>query len=198
MGHRRSSRPTDPGRPRGVTCRWHNVFHPGIPRFGALSNDHSVVRISQCDEVPGGSTGPKLLLRVEYDTPSAAPTGLFVKFSRDSDDPIRDRGKTQVEAEVLFASLSRESGFPITVPAAVFADYHRDTGTGILASERIQLGSNGIERQYDKCVDYEMPDPREHKMNVAMALWGAMSGGGPELSGPALRDQIILDTALTP
>ena len=29
-------------------------------------------------------------------------------------------------------------------------------------------------------------------MNVAMALWGAMSGGGPELSGPALRDQIIL------
>lgn len=36
------------------------------------------------------------------------------------------------------------------------------------------------------------------KMNVAMALWGAMSGGGPELSGPALRDQIILDTALTP
>ncbi len=137
---------------------------------GALSVDHAVVRISQCDEVPGGSTGRKVLLRVEYDQPSAAPTELFVKFSRDFDNPIRDRGKTQMESEVLFASLTRQPGFPITVPTALFADYHRDTGTGILISERIQLGANGIECHYHKCLDYVMPEPLEHYRVLVSAL----------------------------
>lgn len=137
---------------------------------GVLSVDHAVVGIRQCDEVPGGSTGRKVLLRVEYDEPSAAHSDLFVKFSRDLDNPIRDRGKTQMESEVLLASLTREPGFPITVPAAMFADYHRETGTGILISERIQLGANGIERQYHKCLDYEMPEPLEHYRALVSAL----------------------------
>ncbi len=90
---------------------------------------NAVTRIVAFDEVPGGSTGRKVLLRVEYDNPVAgAHCDLFVKFSRDFDDPIRDRGKTQMESEVLFASLSREPGFPITVPATQFADYHREYG----------------------------------------------------------------------
>jgi len=71
-------------------------------------------------------------------------TDLFVKFSRDVDNPIRDRGKTQMESEVLFASLSGAPGFPITVPAIQFADYHRDTGTGILITERIHFAANGV------------------------------------------------------
>jgi len=54
---------------------------------GALDAGNAVTRISQFDEVPGGSTGRKLLLTVEYDTPGAH-TDLFVKFSRDFDDPI--------------------------------------------------------------------------------------------------------------
>ena len=58
---------------------------------GALGTDNAVKRISQFDEVPGGSTGRKLLLSVEYDVPDTH-TDLFVKFSRDFDDPIRDRG----------------------------------------------------------------------------------------------------------
>jgi hypothetical protein len=62
-----------------------------------------------------------------------------------------------MESEILFASLSREPGFPITVPATQFADYHRGTGTGILISEQIHFGAYGIERQYHKCLDYEMP-----------------------------------------
>ena len=137
---------------------------------GALSTDHAVDRISQIDDVPGGSTGRKLLLRVEYDMPSVAHTDLFVKFSRDFDDPIRDRGKTQMESEVLVAALSREPGFPIIVPIALFADYHRDTGTGILISERIHLGANGVERQYHKCLDYEMPEQLEHYRSLVSAL----------------------------
>jgi hypothetical protein len=84
---------------------------------------------------------------------------LFVKFSRDLDNPLRDRGKTQMEPEVRFASLSRVPGFPIPVPQVQFGDYHRRSGTGILITERISYGDRGIERHYHKCLDYEMPDP---------------------------------------
>jgi hypothetical protein len=143
---------------------------------GVLDAAETVTRISQFDEVPGGSTGRKVRLRVEYDKPDTGHTELFAKFSRDFDDPIRDRGKTQMESEVLFASLSREPGFPITVPATQFADYHRDTGTGLLISERIPFGINGIERQYHKCLDYEMPEPLEHYRALLTAL-GRLVGG---------------------
>jgi len=67
-----------------------------------------------------------------------------------------------MESEILFASLSREPGFPITVPCTQFADYHRGTGTGLLISEQIHFGADGIERQYHKCLDYEMPEPLNH------------------------------------
>ena len=138
---------------------------------GALPADNAVTRISRFDEVPGGSTGRKLLLRVEYAKPDAyAQTDLFVKFSRDLRNPIRDRGKTQMESEVLFASLSGTPGFPITVPAAHFADYHSDTGTGILITEQIRFGDNGIERQYHKCLDYEMAEPLDHYRALLTAL----------------------------
>ena len=126
---------------------------------GALDGN-SVSRITELHEVSGGSTGRKVVLSVEYDT--AAPglhTDLFVKFSRDFDNAIRDRGKTQMESEVRFASLSRVAEFPIAVPRVMFGDYHAQTGTGILITERITFGGNGIERQYHKCLDYEMPEP---------------------------------------
>jgi hypothetical protein len=156
---------------------------------GALSTGNAVKRISQFDEVPGGSTGRKLLLSVEYDEPDTH-TDLFVKFSRDFDDPIRDRGKTQMESEVLFATLSREPGFPITVPATQFADYHCDTGTGLLISERIQLGANGIERQNHKCLDYEMLEPLQHYRALVTAL-GRLVGG--HRSGRISADQFPVD-----
>jgi hypothetical protein len=98
------------------------------------------------------------------------PDELFVKFSRDFDDPARDRGKTQMEPEVRFAALSRAPEFPIAVPHAQFADYHIPSGTGILITERIPFGENGIERQYHKCLDYEMPKPLEHYRALLTAL----------------------------
>jgi hypothetical protein len=137
---------------------------------GVLDATEAVTRISQFDEVPGGSTGRKVCLRIEYDTSGTGHTDLFAKFSRDFDDPVRDRGKTQMESEVLFASLSRGPGFPISVPATQFADYHRDTGTGLLISERIPFGVNGIERQYHKCLDYEMPEPVDRYRALLTAL----------------------------
>lgn len=139
--------------------------------FGTLSDGNTVSRITQFDEIAGGSTGRKLLLSVEYQKPDADQHGdLFVKFSRDLRDPARDIGKTQMESEVRFAALSLTPGFPIAVPRPQFADYHRTTGTGILISERIAFGINGIERQHHKCLDYEMPEPVEHYRALLTAL----------------------------
>jgi hypothetical protein len=167
------SMPADPSALRaGGTAFLTDAFRAA----GVLDAAGTVTRISEFDEVPGGSTGRKVVLRVEYDKPQAGHTDLFAKFSRDFDDPVRDRGKTQMESEVLFAALSREPGFPITVPAAQFADYHRGTGTGLLISERIRFGANGIERQYHKCLDYEMPQPLEHYRALLTAL-GRLVGG---------------------
>ena len=127
---------------------------------GVLDADNAVMQINRCQEVSGGSTGRKMLLDVTYRAPQPdLHTDLFVKFSRDFDDPVRDRGRTQMDSEVKFASLSLTPGFPIAVPRTQFADYHRDTGTGILISQRIRFGANGIERQHHKCLDYEMPEP---------------------------------------
>lgn len=137
---------------------------------GAL-RDNTITRVTGIREVAGGSTGRKVMLSVEYT--KAAPdlhTDLFVKFSRDFDDPERDRGKTQMDPEVRFAALSRAPECPIAVPRSQFADYHRQTGTGILITERIRFGENGIERQYHKCLDYEMPEPLEHYRVLLTAL----------------------------
>jgi hypothetical protein len=137
---------------------------------GAL-RDNTITSVSDFREVAGGSTGRKVALSVEYHRPAPdLPTGLFVKFSRDFDDPARDRAKTQMEPEVRFAALSRAPEFPIAVPRAQFADYHRQTDTGILITERIPFGENGIERQYHKCLDYEMPEPVAHYRALLTAL----------------------------
>jgi hypothetical protein len=140
-------------------------------RASGVLQENSVARIRDLREISGGSTGRKVLLSVEYDRPTAdLHTDLFVKFSRDLDDPVRDRGKTQMESEVRFASLARAPQFPIAVPGPQFADYHGGSGTGILITERIKFGANGIERQYHKCLDYEMPAPLEHYRALLTAL----------------------------
>jgi hypothetical protein len=138
---------------------------------GVLAGDESVCAINDFREVAGGSTGHKAALSVAYHKRAPdLPTELFVKFSRDFDNPTRDRGRTQMEPEVRFASLSRAPGFPIAVPSVQFGDYDRRTGTGILITERIRFGSNGIESQYHKCLDYEMPEPVAHYRALLTAL----------------------------
>jgi hypothetical protein len=75
-----------------------------------------------------------------------------------------------MESEVKFASLSLAPGFPIAVPPTMFADYHRATGTGILISQRIMFGADGIEPQYHKCLDYEMPRDADHYRALLTAI----------------------------
>ncbi len=160
--------PADPAALRdGDVAFLTKAFHAS----GVLDTDNAVTRVDRCEEVAGGSTGRKMLLDVDYQNPQPnLHTDLFVKFSRDFDDPVRDRGRTQMESEVKFASLSLMPEFPIAVPSTQFADYHRDTGAGILISQRIPFGTNGIERQYHKCLDYEMPRPVEHYRALLTAV----------------------------
>ncbi|WP_406817495.1 hypothetical protein [Mycobacterium sp. M23085] len=140
-------------------------------RAAGVLTENGVARIGEFREISGGSTGRKAMLSIEYDWPAPdLHTDLFVKFSRDLDDPVRDRGKTQMDSEVRFASLARVPEFPIAVPSPQFADYHAPSGTGILITERIKFGANGIETQYHKCLDYEMPEPLQHYRALLTAL----------------------------
>jgi hypothetical protein len=134
-----------------------DAFHA----FGSLHAKNRISRITRLEMCPGGSTGQKLFLSVEYERPEPRlHTDLFVKFSRDFADPIRDRGRFELQAEVGFASLSRLPDFPISVPVAYFADYHAESGTGILITQRIAFGADGIEPHRQKCLDHEqLTDP---------------------------------------
>jgi hypothetical protein len=75
-----------------------------------------------------------------------------------------------MESEVRFALLSRVPDFPITVPRCYFADFQQATGTGLLITERIVFGANGVEPHYPKCLDYEMPEPLEHYRALVRSL----------------------------
>jgi hypothetical protein len=159
-----------PADPATLRCGGTRFLTDAFRSSGVLV-DNSVASITGLREVAGGSTGRKLVLSVDYEKPAPElPTDLFVKFSRDFDNPTRDRGKTQMEPEVRFAALSRAPGFPIAVPSVQFGDYHRDSGSGILITERIRFGASGIERQYHKCLDYEMPQPLERYRALLTAL----------------------------
>ncbi|MBB3600959.1 hypothetical protein FHT40_000592 [Mycolicibacterium sp. BK556] len=165
-----------PMHPAALSAAGSRFLTTALHAYGSLSPGNTVARITECTEIGGGSTGRKALLSVEYTWPQPhLPTTLFAKFSRDLDDPLRDVGRTQMQPEVRFAELARRPGFPITVPTTVFADYHAASGTGILITERIPFGVNGVEPQHHKCLDYEMPCPKEHYDVVVTAL-GQLAG----------------------
>jgi hypothetical protein len=140
--------------------------------FGAISATNRVTRITRFDPCPGGSTGKKLFLSVEYaQHEPGLHRDLFVKFSRDFEDALRDRvGKHELESETRFAAITRLPGFPISVPAGYFADYNAETSTGVLITERIFYGQNGIEPQLPKCRDHELDDAQSYYRAVLTAL----------------------------
>lgn len=138
---------------------------------GALPPDSEVSRIVQAEEFFGGGTGSKLLLSVVYDPPQPdLPQRLFVKFSRNFDEELRDRARFMMVSEARFADLSRAPGFPVTVPTCLYADVESDSGTGLIITERIPFGSEGLEPHYPKCMDYTVPEPLEHYRAIVRAL----------------------------
>ncbi|MDG2005433.1 MAG: hypothetical protein P8J20_19085, partial [Novosphingobium sp.] len=138
---------------------------------GSLGEDNAVARVTRLEECQGGGTGAKLYLSVEYQHPSPdLPTELFAKFSRAFGNEIRDRQKVQMEGEVWFALLSRLPQFPIAVPKCMFADCHHESGTGLLITDTIRFGEDGIERNYVKCLDRDLPDPLGHYRALVRTL----------------------------
>lgn len=152
--------PADPATLRAAGTEF---LTTAIRRFGTLAPDNTVSRVTRFQECGGGSTGRKALLDIEYERPQPGlRTELFVKFSRDFDNPRRDRGKSQMELEVNFAALSVRTDLPVAVPVCAFADYHRESCTGMLLTERIGYGTGAIEPHYGKCLDHTMPNALEH------------------------------------
>ena len=144
-----------------------DAFH----RFGSLPKDNRVVRIAAHQFVAGGNSGHKLRLTIEYaETHPDLHSELFVKFSRDFNDAFRDRRRRELEAEVRIASLSRSPTFPVRVPRAYFADFHTESGTGLLITECIAFGRDGIEPLHRKCMDHELADPLAYYRTTFTAL----------------------------
>ncbi len=139
--------------------------------FGSLSDRNRISRITRMEPCAGGSTGHKLFLSVEYERSELGlATGLFVKFSRDFTDERRDFGRREMESEARFAAISRLPGFPISVPVAYFADYHHESGTGMVITERIAFGEGGIEPHHVKCLDHYLDDPLPYYRSMVTAL----------------------------
>ena len=130
---------------------------------GALPGHNKVSRIIEAKEFHGGGTGKKLVLTLAYEQHEPAlPTRLCIKFSRNFEIELRDRARNMMVSEARFAMLSRIPDFPVTVPLCLFADVEPVSGTGLIVTECIAYGRNGIEAHYPKCRDYVVPEPVEH------------------------------------
>ena len=167
-------------------------------KFGALGEDNQVSRIVSLDPCPGGSTGAKFYLTVVY---ARADPGLhrelFVKFSRDFSDERRDnRGRWEMASEARFASLSRQPGFPISVPNAYFADYHQASGTGLIITQSIGYGEAGIEPHRRKCLDHlTLDDPLPHYRQMVTALARLAASHKSGKLAPDIERRFPLDPA---
>jgi hypothetical protein len=138
---------------------------------GALAADNRVDRIVAAQEFLGGGTGKKLLLTVAYQLRQPdLPEQLFIKFSRNLDNELWDRARFMMISEANFAVLSRSPDFPVTVPACLFADVESKSGTGLIITERIGYGRDGVEPLYPKCMDYTVPEPVEHYKAILKGL----------------------------
>jgi hypothetical protein len=143
--------------------------------YGLLGEGNRVTRIARAEPFIGGNSGDKLLLWVDYaEAPDPAgadlPAQLFVKFSRCLGDPFRDRRRAELSAEVRLAALSRHPAFPVAVPRACFADYHAESGTGLLISACIAYGEGGIAPLRRKYHDHLLPDAPAHYRAITSAL----------------------------
>jgi hypothetical protein len=142
-----------------------------LRKFGSISSQNRITRITRLEPFRGGNSGEKALLTVEYqDSEPGLHTNLFVKFSRDFTDAFRDRRRHELEAEVRLAVLSRLPAFPIAVPTAYFADFHQESGTGILITQRIAFGHGNIEPLHPKCRDQALSEPLAYYRAIVSTL----------------------------
>jgi hypothetical protein len=160
-----------PAHPDGLRAAGADFLTLAFHSFGSMSLTNRVARITCFEHCPGGSTGQKLFLSIAYESAEEAlTTELFVKFSRDFKDPIRDRQRREMQSEVRLAALSRHPAFPINVPVTYFADFHGESATGLLITSRVHYGESGIEPHRSKCMDHELAKPLHHYRAILSAL----------------------------
>ena len=139
--------------------------------YGTLPAGAQVRAIRDAADCPAGNSGKKLFLTLDYaGAPPGTPHHLFVKFSRQFDDPFRDRRARELEGEVRLADLSRAPAFPVKVARAMFADCHHASGSGVLITERIGFGQGNVEPIRAKCRDHELADPARYYRATVRAL----------------------------
>jgi hypothetical protein len=139
--------------------------------YGAIAPDNAVTAITRCAPCLAGNSGEKLLLSVAYARPQPGlHTDLFVKFSRHFGDAFRDRRRHELAGEVRLAGLSRLPAFPIPVAKPYFADFDRETGTGLLITQQIAFGEGGIEPLRPKNLDHELANPLAYYSATITAL----------------------------
>jgi len=160
-----------PAHPDALRAAGPDFLTRAFRAYGALDADNAVTAITRCEPFLGGNSGDKLLLDIACARPGEhVPDALFVKFSRCVADPFRDRRRGEMASEVRLAALSRHPAFPVAVPRPCFADFEAATGTGILITQRIAYGQNGIEPARRKNMDHELANPLEHYRATVTAL----------------------------
>lgn len=163
---------------------------------GALSDDNAVVEIVAVKEFFGGGMGRKLWLDVRYARPQEGlHDTLFAKFTREFGDPLRELFSPVMEPEVRFALLSRQPDFPVRVPVCYFGDYSAATQCGLLITERVPYGRDGVEPLQDKCLDYEMADPLDHYRALTRAMAALAAHHRAGRFGAAVERQFPFDRA---
>ena len=163
---------------------------------GALDAANSVSGIVDSEPFSGGGTGTKLLLTVTYAIPDPAlPEQLFVKFSRNFDNELWDRGRSMMISEANFAVLSRTPDFPVDVPLCLFADVEEETATGLLITETIPYGRDGVEPLHPKCMDHLLPHPVEHYRAIIRGLARVSGAHRAGSLSPAFDERFPYDSA---
>jgi len=139
--------------------------------WGYLKPDEAVTAITASEQCTAGNSGEKRFLTVTYSRQRPGlHTRLFAKFSRYHADAFRDRRKHELASEIDLAALSRLPAFPVRVAAACFGDFHAASGSGLLITERVSIGEQGIEPARPKCMDHELANPGEYYRATLSAL----------------------------
>ncbi|WP_298400687.1 hypothetical protein [Sphingobium sp.] len=138
---------------------------------GAIGPDNAVTQVTHWREFFGGGMGRKMEIDVRYAQPSPdLPVRLFAKFTREFGDPLRELFSPVMDPEVRFAMLSRRADFPVRVPWCMFGDYSAADKTGLLITERVPYGAEGVEPALDKCLDYRIADPLPYYESQTRAI----------------------------
>jgi hypothetical protein len=162
--------------------------------YGSLSRTNSVVCIERFEPYLAGSTGQKISLVARYAHPEEdLPNELFVKFSRDFNNAFRDRRRSELEAEIKLCELSRLPAFPIRVPTPFFADFDQKSGTGLLITQRIPFGAQGVESLRHKCMDHELSEPLAYYRAILSALARLAAAHKSGLLSPQVEELFPFD-----